>query len=214
MTETRFNEFYAELTAHDHAQWLDPGVALPADSAPTVPIANVAPTPGAERLVRIGDNGHAFAVGEERWILFVPGLGAVNGWGDHPETLPKSTFAQCRLKALERAGGRRDGQSWLRVDVIDAVPFADLRRRYRPRAAPRLESWQVSTGTLTRRDDWELWYAPHDDAGYWFAAQLSGNEAHVVAVGEWVWGVTCYAEAWAGHVVIPIAAWRSICRRS
>jgi len=27
-------------------------------------------------------------------------------------------------------------------------------------------------GALTRYEDWEMWFAPHDDAGYWLLARL------------------------------------------
>lgn len=69
-------------------------------------------------------------------------------------------------------------------------------------------------GALTRYEDWEMWFAPHDDAGYWLLARLQQDQAHVVAAGEWVYGATKqYSEAWAGHVVLPIEAWRDTCRR-
>jgi hypothetical protein len=212
MADTRVNEFYAELAAHEDAQWLDPDTAAPSPAAPEdFIISHVIPGVGTERRVKVGDNGHPFAIGQERWIVWVPGLGAVNGWDGHPETIPASAFVQCRIDAVERVDPRRPYESWLGVRILDVAPFASLQQRFPPREMSRLKTWQLS-GTSTRYTEWELWYAPHDDAGYWYAARLDNDEAHVVAAGEWVYGVNPRAEAWAGHIVIPVAAWRQICR--
>jgi hypothetical protein len=107
----------------------------------------------------------------------------------------------------------RPARHWLEVGVLDAAPFSSLRRRFPAHAAPRLETWRPRGGTLVRHAGWELWYAPHDDAGYWYAAEVDADTAHVVAAGEWLYGVASYADAWAGHVVIPRSAWREICER-
>jgi hypothetical protein len=213
MADARFNEFarYAELVAHDDAQWLDPGAALPSGTA--WPAADVVPVCGTERLVKVADNGRPFTVGEERWVLFIPALGALNGWSHYPATILRSAFAHCRLRAAERASSKRPNDSWLRVEVIDVAPFADLERRFPGRSIAGLATWQLSTGTLTRHEDWELWFAPHDDAGYWLLARLRQDEAHVLAAGEWVYGITWSAVAWGGHLVMPAAAWRQICQR-
>lgn len=210
MAGAGFNEFHAELTAHDDAQWLDPDAALPIESLH--PISDVTPRAGTERLVRVGDNSRPFAVGQERWIVFVPALGAINGWNDYPETLPESAFVQCRINAIERVDATRPHRSWLRVEILDVASFACLRQRFPARVMSQLRTWHLSTGKLTRHAEWELWYAPHDDAGYWYTAQLNNDEVHVVAAGEWVYGVNQYAQAWAGHIVIPAMAWREICR--
>jgi hypothetical protein len=212
MVDTRINEFYAELTAHEDAQWLDPDPSPPTASAPEdFIISDVIPGVGTERRVKVGDNGRPLAIGQERWIVWVSGLGAVNGWDAHPETIAASAFIQCRIGAVESVDTRPPYESWLRVQILDVAPFANLQQRFPPRELSELKTWQLS-GTLTRHSEWELWYAPHDDAGYWYAAQLRDDEAHVVAAGEWVYGVNRRAEAWAGHVVIPVAAWRQICR--
>jgi hypothetical protein len=212
MADTRVNEFYAELTAHEDAQWLDPDTAPPpASPLEDFIVSDVVPAVGTERRVKVGNNGRPLTIGQERWIVWVPGLGAVNGWDEHPQTIPASAFVQCRIGAVDRVDTRRPYESWLRVQILDVASFASLERRFPSRQMSRLKTWQLS-GTLTRYAEWELWYAPQDDAGYWYAARLNNDDAHVVAAGEWVYGGNPRAEAWAGHIVIPAAAWRQICR--
>jgi len=213
MTHARRNEFsrYAQITADDDAaQWLDPGMPLPEGNI--WDRSEFVPAPGSERLVYVYcDRQMPLLVNQERWMLFIPGAAALNGWEEHPETIGNSAFVRCRLRAVERAGPEAHRQ-WLRVEVAEIVPFADLEQKFPPHIAERLETWELSTGALTRDQDWELWDAPHDDAGFWLLARVRGDNAHVVAGGEWLYGANnLYDRAWGGHVVIPLAQWRRIC---
>ncbi len=212
MTGARYNAFrdHAELLAYDDVEWADPGMALPGSNV--WPRAEVAPAPGVQTLVRVHAGRRHASVGDERWLLFLPAMAALNGWDEYPAAISGSAFVRCRVRAVE-AGGPA-GDHWLRVDIAEVVPFGILDARFAARPLSRLETWRLSTGALTRHEDWELWFAPHDDAGYWLLARLAQDEAHVVAAGEWLHaGNTGHHEAWAGHVVLPLAAWRQICQR-
>ncbi len=213
MVGAYFNEFcnYAELVVEPDTGWLASGEQRP--SGQIWLRAEAMPTPGTRHLVKVWCKGRQISISEDRWLLFVPAWGAENGWDEYPATIPGSAFVRCRLWAAE--GGKIDaaGEQWFEADVIEVVPFTDLERRFPPRRVSQLQTWELSTGGLTRHDDWELWHAPHDDAGFWLVARLDAEDAHVVAAGEWVYGVTSTSEAWAGHVVMPLAAWRDICRR-
>ena len=206
------NEYraYAEIVA-DEAEWLEPGAELIAGEHWLR--AAKAPEPGSEHLVRLARSAKPFALDQERWLLFVPDYAAVNGWDAQPDSLPESAFVRGRLRAVERIDPQRPDDNWLRVDVAEAIRFDEIERRFPPRSRPSLETWQLSTASLTRFADWELLWAPFDDAGYWLLARQRDDGAHVVAAGEWLFGATLkIAEAWAGHVVLPHEAWRDICR--
>lgn len=203
----------AQLVAQDDAgQWLDPGAPLP--DGYLWERSEIAPAPGSERLVYVSCFRRAsLAVGAERWTLFVPGMASLDGWEDHPEAIARSAFVKFRLRAAERADPDRQ-REWLRVEIIELIPFAGLDRLFTAQHRARLQTWDMgSSAELTRHGDWELWFAPHDDAGCWLIARVQGDAAHVVAGGEWLFGAgLCSDEAWAGHVVIPVPEWRRICR--
>jgi hypothetical protein len=208
----RANEYrgYAALVAADEVQWLAPGESLPADEHWLR--AEHAPVPGAECLVKLARSAAPFTAGQERWLLFVPALGALNGWDSYPETILASAFVRGRVQAVERTDPKAPDDNWLRLDILDVVSFGAIEQQFTPRALARLDTWQLSTGAFTRYQDWELWWAPHDDAGYWLLARLRNDGAHIIAAGEWVFGTRHTSEAWAGHVVMPLTAWRDICR--
>ena len=211
MTKAAHNEFpaLADLAAHDDGQWAEPGMDAP--SGDWWPRATTAPTPGAETWVRVDARTKSTAVGDELWMLFRPELSALNGWDEHPADIAASAFVRCRVRAAKFDEPSR--RHWRRVEVIEALGFRELETRFVARQRPELATWRLSTGSLTRYRDWELWFAPHDDAGYWLLARLDQEAAHVVAAGEWLHGAnTDYDDAWAGHVVLPIPAWREICR--
>ena len=213
MSGARANEYsgYAKLVAADEVQWRPPGASLPTEEHWLR--AENAPVPGDECLVKLARSGKPFIVGQERGLLFVPGLGALNGWDSHPETIPASAFVRASVCAVERENPAAPDDNWLRVKILEVVGFSDIERHFPPRPVARLDTWQLSTGALTRYQDWELWWAPHDDAGYWLLARLHEDGAHVVAAGEWVFGVPPQiSEAWAGHIVVPLTVWRDICR--
>ena len=161
--------------------------------------------------MRAADNGQPLAAGQDRWIVFVPGMAAINGWEDHPEAIPTSAFVNCRIKEVVQTQAGRPARHWLNVEVLDLAPFSSLHHRFQAHSAPGLTTWGLPRGRLIRHDGWELWYAPGDDAGYWYAAQPDADEAHIVAAGEWLYGPNPCAIAWAGHVVIAKTAWRLIC---
>ena len=214
MNRARSNEYpvYAEIVAADEVQWLAPGAPLPTE--PHWPRAETAPIPGTEHLVKLARSGMPFAVGQERWLVFVPELAALNGWDSHPDTIPASAFVRAVLRAVERENPILPDDNWLRFDIAEVIRFDQIEQRFPPRPLARLDTWQLSTGALTRFQDWELWWAPHDDAGYWLLARLREDGAHVVAAGEWLYGaMKQMSEGWAGHVVLPHAAWRDICGR-
>ncbi len=212
MTYAATNEFqdYAKLTADGDAKWLDPGIE-PTESTPFA-ASEVVPMIGTRRWVKIAYGGEARQSGYERWIVFVPGDAADNGWDDDPPSILGSAFVRCRVMATHGDGQLMSKDKWLYVAVDDVMTFDVPERRFPPVAKDELGTWRLSRGTLTRFQDWELWFAPFDDAGFWHLARLAENEAHVVAAGEWLYGAGLkYSEAWAGHVVVPISAWRQMC---
>jgi hypothetical protein len=202
---------FAVLTACLEAEWLDPGVALPEDDC--FVRSDAMPAPETERRAKLTFNKNSHpSIGDLLWVLFVPGLGAENGWRDHPETISNSAFVHCRLTAIETQALRHGATwMWIRVAIDRVIPFSDLEEQFPAQRMTRLETWRLSTGSLVRSDGWELWWAPHDDAGFWLLARRNGQEAHVLAGGEWVLDDHV---AWAGHVVLPVAEWERICGHS
>lgn len=162
--------------------------------------AEVAPAAGREVWVKIGTGIEPPSV---QWLTYIPALGALNGWDGYPETIPGSTFLNCRVAEHGEHG-------WRKVAVTEALPFPMLEDRIAPRVLPALSVSPPYRGSIYRFDNWELLWAPQDDAGYWLLARLRPDGAHVVAAGEWLWaGGRDEDRAWAGHVVIPTAVWRS-----
>lgn len=208
----RVNAFadYAALTAYGDARWLDPGAIL--SSGDDGRCSDVAPTPGSERLINLilpegADLEAPF------WALYEPALVIANGWSECPETLDASAFVRCRALAVVRAGKPGREASWLSVIVDEVLPFPMLIDRYPARRIERLETWELGRGELVCHGDWELMFAPHDDAGHWLLARRSTQDSdlHVLAGGEWVWGVRHTDLAWAGHVAVAPGEWDRIC---
>jgi hypothetical protein len=196
------------LAANPAAQWLDPGEPRPQDDR--WPRSGILPGVSTERLVRVilPKDGQP-ASGDQLWILFIPGAAAENGWEDHPETISQSAFVQCRVIGCEGQILRTGAVwTWLRVTVCDVIPFLELAQRCPAQRMAHLETWGHSRGALIRKDGWELLWAPGDDAGHWLLARPESQEVAVLAGGEWLLD---YELAWAGHVILPIAAWQSIC---
>jgi len=209
------NEFQnlAEIVADDdNPQWRDPGKQVPKDNFWSR--SKIAPRAGTARLVRANNSQPPLSrVGEERWIMFRPGLAAENGWVDYPATIPASSFVRCRLLAF--MDGAASSGRWLRVAISEVVPISELERRFRATQRQKLETRRLLTGYLTCWQDWEFWEASDEYSGYWLLARRQADHAHVVAVGEGVWIPGDYYHwAWGGHVVLPISEWRRICTRT
>lgn len=204
--ENAFGRF-AVVSANPNAQWLDPGRAVPAGDPWTR--SSVMPIKGTERLLCLAQpKTSQLGAGDVAWILFIPGLGAGNGWEDHPETISGSAFVQCRVVAEEGRFTKTGTMwTWLRVAVGDVMAFTDLERRCPAQRLAHLETWELRAA-LIRRDGWELLWGPFDDAGFWLLARPGSQEIHIVAGGEWV---LMRDVAWAGHVVVPAAEWERIC---
>ena len=208
----RVNAFgnHAALTAYGDARWLDPGAALPGGDDWFC--SDIAPTLDRERLLQVTLPQRA-DLEAPFWTLYEPALAAVNGWSDCPETLDASAFVRCRALGVARAGLPGRKPSWLSVTVDEILPLPLLIERYPPRRVEQLETWELNRGDLLCHGDWELLFAPHDDAGYWLLARRSvqDSDIHIVAGGEWVWGIRYTDLAWAGHVVVAPGEWDRIC---
>jgi hypothetical protein len=201
----------AALSAYGDARWIDPGASLPGGD--DFPSSDIAPAPGSERLINLilpkgADLEAPF------WAIFEPALATANGWSDCPETLDASAFARCRALAIASPGVPGRTPAWLSVAVDEVLPLPSLIEHFPPRRIERLETWELGRGDLVRHGDWELMFAPHDDAGHWLLARRveQDSDLHIVAAGEWVWGVSRSDLAWAGHVVVAPAEWDRICK--
>lgn len=204
--ETRVNSFaaLAALTADGTAEWPLDGRSFPRGE--DWRRADRPPEPGERRWTRIAfDPAARPNAGDQPWLLFVPEEAQWNGWDACPETLPRSAFVHCRIVDV---AGPTPTQVWIEADILKVVVFSDLAACFAPVQVDGLETWGGRHDGVARWDDWELLWAPRDDAGFWLLAVVAQDGVHVLAGGEWI---LRQETAWAGHVLLSPMAWARIC---
>ena len=209
MNDTTPEPYVALVAPHAGSEWLDPGESLPAHNYWAR--SDIMPKPATERWVSLVLNKNVrLTSGEMLWILFLPGLAAENGWVDHPEAIAASAFVNCRVLAIaDHFVVRGATRTWLKIEVDIVIAVGELEQAFP--AYPLTDASALASlarrGTFVEYDGWQLAWSAQEDACSWLLVRCRGDEAHVVAGGKSLFDEV----VWAGHAVLPRAAWRKIC---
>ena len=138
-------------------------------------------------------------LGEEFWVLFMPGLSYFNGWEEYPDEIAKSGIIKCRFEQILEEHIKH---GWIQVTVLEVVPLAEVCKVLRAVNYDEDTDWNVE-----EYDDkleygcWKYysWNCQGDVGGWSLIYTDEMGVHHIILRNQWL---MCDSHTYCGNIIL------------